>query len=216
MDAFTVADNARAPTTPKRVLAAIHNLPRRMRSGPLRTQQPRARGKENALPGQEDNAVPPRRRRRPAPLLPKSSTHIFGLGLTTPRDLDTPSPPPLSSSARFHTQRDTSANPLDADAGANADADAAEKWAPKNGQMIVKVWVPTTDDIWKVRAPADVGLEAFRARVAAKVGFGVSFSAVFEGHLRAVADEDAFRRWVAGRVRGGRNTLLTAHRLALQ
>ncbi|KAI0336829.1 hypothetical protein GY45DRAFT_1237521 [Cubamyces sp. BRFM 1775] len=174
MDAFTIADNARAPTTPKRVLAAIHNLPRRMRSGPLRTQQPRtaSQGKENALPGQEDHtAVPPRRRRRPAPLLPKSSTHIFGLGLT---------------------------------------------WAPKNGQMIVKVWVPTTDDIWKVRVPADVGLEAFRARVADKVGFAVSFSAVFEGHLRAVADEDAFRRWVAGRVRGGRNTLLTAHRLALQ
>ncbi|KAI8969422.1 hypothetical protein BD414DRAFT_525830 [Trametes punicea] len=191
------------PTTPKKVLAAIHNIPRRMRSGQLRAQQQAqvtARGKENVPPGQ-DAAVPPRRRRRPAPLLPKSSTHIFGLGLPLPRDLDAPSPPPP---ARVLLADDSP----DADAG-------GDKWAPKNGLIIVKVWVPTTDDIWKVRVPADVGLEAFRARVAAKIGFEVSFSAIVDGHLRTVADEDAFRRWVASRVRGGRNTLLTAHRLTL-
>ncbi|KAI0777292.1 hypothetical protein BD413DRAFT_468146 [Trametes elegans] len=185
-------ENTRAlpPTTPKKVLAAIHNIPRRMRSGTLRTQPPthalppqpqpqppragtttttrhRALGKENTPP--VPVAGPPPRRRRPAPLLPKSSLH------------------------------------------------ERERWAPRAGQMVIKVWVPTTDDIWKVRVPAaGVGLAAFRARVAAKVGFEVAFSAVVDGHLRTLADEDAFRRWVAGRVRGGRNTLLTAHRLVLQ
>ncbi|KAI0360556.1 hypothetical protein OH77DRAFT_1393135 [Trametes cingulata] len=166
----SIAENTRAtlsPTTPKKVLAAIHNIPRRMRSGTFRPQQqqtaqPRATGKENVPPGQE-TAAPPRPR-RPAPLLPNS-----------------------------------------------------ERWAAKDGRIIIKVWVPTTDDIWKVRVPADVGLAAFQAAVVAKIGFAVSFSAVMpDGCLRTVAEDDAFRRWVQGRVRDGRNTHLTAHRLELQ
>ena len=64
--------------------------------------------------------------------------------------------------------------------------------------------------------PEDIGLAAFRARVAAKLGFEVSFSAVSAGNLRTIGNEDAFREWVAGRVQNGRNTLLTAHRLVLQ
>ena len=32
----------------------------------------------------------------------------------------------------------------------------------------------------------------------------------------SVGDEEAFRRWVASRIRDGRNTTLTAHRLGLQ
>ncbi|KAH9852506.1 hypothetical protein C2E23DRAFT_921272 [Lenzites betulinus] len=183
MASITEPTRAQAPPpsapTPNRVLAAIHNLPRRMRSGtlrnttnpamptaapppvPQRPQSTRARtqGKENAPPVASSEAPP--RRRRPAPLLPK------------------------------------------------------EKWAPRDGHIVIKVWVPTTDDIWKVRVPVGEGLAPFRARVAAKVGFDVAFAAVVDGHLRAVADEDAFRRWAAGRVRGGRNTLLTAHRLEL-
>ncbi|OSD08155.1 hypothetical protein PYCCODRAFT_1402367 [Trametes coccinea BRFM310] len=171
------------PTTPTptaaknlNVLAAIHNIPRRMRSGQLRAPQAqtRARGKENVPPGEQDTEVPPRRRRRPAPLLPNP---------TLP--------------------------------GPDAEAQAGDKWAPKDGQIIIKVWVPTTDDIWKVRVPADVGLAAFRARVRDKVGFEARFSAVVEGRLRTVDDEGAFRRWVAGRVREGRNTLLTVHRTSL-
>ncbi|OJT02794.1 hypothetical protein TRAPUB_6650 [Trametes pubescens] len=215
----TTAENARAapPTTPKRVLAAIHNLPRRMRSGTLRNggnaQPPPplpplpahaqarapAKGKENTPPSQDAPSNPPRRR-RPAPLLPKSSKYVFGLGmmgLASPRDLDAPSPPPASS-ARFPL-------PLP----------AHEPWAVREGRMVIKVWVPTTDDIWKVRVPAGAGLGEFGAAVAAKIGFQVSFSAVVEGRLRTIGDEDAFRRWVAGRVREGRNTLLTAHRLEL-
>ncbi|KAI9070091.1 MFS general substrate transporter [Trametes sanguinea] len=186
--------------TPKKVLAAIHNIPRRMRSGQLRAPQTqtRARGKENVPPGEQDTEVPPRRRRRPAPLLPKSSTHIFGLGLPLPRDLDAPSPPP-SAVRRMLAALPGGPTLSPTLPTVDADADAATKWAPKDGQIIIKVWVPTTDDIWKVRVPTDVGLAAFRARVRDKVGFEVRFSAVVEGRLRTVDDDGAFRRWVAGR-----------------
>lgn len=228
MPTITTMENARAlpPSTPKRVLAAIHNLPRRMRSGTLRNinaqppppppplpahaqqtqaRRPSAKGKENTPPSSQEAVPHPPRRRRPAPLLPKSAKHMFGLGmmgLPSPRDLDAPSPPP--SSARFPL-------PLPAlPAGA-----PHEPWAVREGRMVIKVWVPTTDDIWKVRVPAGAGLGEFGAAVAAKIGFAVSFSAVVEGRLRTIGDEDAFRRWVAGRVREGRNTLLTAHRLEL-
>ena len=91
-----------------------------------------------------------------------------------------------------------------------------DKWAPRNGMIVIKVWVPSTDDVWKVRAPEDVGLAAFRKRVVEKLGFDVSFAALGRGRLTTIADEDAFRAWVATRIQRGRNTLLTAHRLVLQ
>ncbi|KAI0646420.1 hypothetical protein C8Q79DRAFT_926387 [Trametes meyenii] len=233
-------------TTPKKVLAAIHNLPRRMRSATLRTDRAPERlpthpplpilppqtgarnptrtptqGKENAPPAPAQHDPP--RRRRPAPLLPKSSVHVFGLGLPLPRDLDMPSPP---LSAGFpHTApgpRPTNPHPhphtFPTTTTTTTALTATEPWAPTpDGRIVLKVWVPTTDDIWKVRVAGDAPLAAVGARVAAKLGFAVSFAAVMpDGHLRAVGDEAAFRAWVAGRVRGGRNTLLTAHRLGLQ
>ncbi|KAI0372070.1 hypothetical protein BV20DRAFT_141558 [Pilatotrama ljubarskyi] len=221
----SITENTRslAPTTPKKVLAAIHNIPQRMRSGNFRPQQqqlhppetqsqPRAPGKENVPPGQE-TAAPPRPR-RPAPLLPKSSTHVFGLGLPLPRDLDAPSPPlPAWAPPPTHARRSSSA----AAASTSTRSETSGRWAAKDGRIIIKVWVPTTDDVWKVRVPADVGLAAFETAVEAKIGFKASFSAVMpDGCLRTVGEEDVFRRWVEGRVRDGRNTLLTAHRLELQ
>ncbi|KAI0711305.1 hypothetical protein C8Q76DRAFT_797621 [Earliella scabrosa] len=190
------------PTTPKKVLSAIHNLPKRMRSGTFRTHgqaaPPRAHGKENVPPGEHTTTArpppppPPQpqpRRRRPAPLLPKSSRSAHASGLDSPR----PRSPLLPSQIN-----------------------AAGRWAPKDGQIIIKIWLPSTGDIWKLRVPEGVGLAEFRARVAAKVGFEVGFSENTTGLLRNVADEGAFRRWVARRVVGGRNTPLTALRVVLQ
>ncbi len=201
----TTANVSLPPTTPKKVLTAIHNIPKRMRSRTFRAHAAPSRpsGKENVPPGDRNTNAqgdsrpprPPYPRRRPAPLLPQSSIHASGLDLRSPqapvRDLDVPSPrlPAASASA---------------------------SWAPKDGQIVIKIWLPSTDDIWALRVPQDVSLAAFRARVAAKLGFEVSFSAVRFGTLRTVGDEEAFRRWVAGRVRAGRNTTLTAHRLVLQ
>lgn len=86
-----------------------------------------------------------------------------------------------------------------------------QKWLPKDGKIIIKVWVPCTDDIWKFRVPEHVTFEDFRARVAQKVGFPVGFSSAAKDRFRSVSSESAFRTWVAGRVRGGRNCPLTAH-----
>ncbi|KAH9941240.1 uncharacterized protein BXZ73DRAFT_42086 [Epithele typhae] len=150
--------NTHQHTTSAKVLTAIHNIPRRVRSGTLRA--PRAAGKEN------DPGAPSKFAALP------------------------PIPEPRAEPAR---------------------------WAPAaDGRIVLKVWVPTTDEVWKVRVPAGTGLAAFRARVEAKLGFAVCFSAVRAGILRSVVDEGAFREWVRERVVDGRNTLLTAHRLELQ
>ncbi|TBU42475.1 hypothetical protein BD309DRAFT_962973 [Dichomitus squalens] len=196
---------ATEPTTPKKVLAAIHNLPKRMRSGTLRTQPARSRalGKENVPPGEMPSqpAAPrpmhPRPRRRPAPLLPRSPTRVLGLSLgshASPAEDQDVFAPPLPSS--FETPTD--------------------EFGAKDGKIAIKVWVPTTDDIWKLRVPEDVRLESFRTRVSAKVGFEVSFSALICGTLKTIGDDQAFREWVEGRLVSGRNSLLTAHRLVLQ
>ena len=95
-------------------------------------------------------------------------------------------------------------------------ASRSSRWASKDGKIVIKIWLPSTDDIWALRVPQDVSLAAFRTRVAAKLGFEVSFSAVRFGTLRTIGDEEAFRKWVSGRIKDGRNTTLTAHRLVLQ
>ncbi|RPD78938.1 hypothetical protein L226DRAFT_479642, partial [Lentinus tigrinus ALCF2SS1-7] len=193
------------PITPRNVLSTIHNIPKRMRSGTLlnRAHAPSSRpsGKENVPPGERNTNAqgharpprPPQPRHRPAPLLPQSSIHATGFDRRSApvRDLDLPSPRLPSAS------------------------ESSGRWAPKDGQIIIKIWLPSTDDIWALRVPQNVSLAAFRARVAAKLGFEVSFSAVRFGTLRTVGDEEAFRKWVAGRIRDGRNTTLTAHRLVL-
>ena len=214
----TVTEPHPNQTTPKKVLAAVHNLPKRARSQTLLGQptRPRALGKENVPPGEEPPSKPeptaPRRpthpRRRPAPLLlGRTPTSVLGLS--------------MGSHASPAVDQDVFSHPhslpaVDPHIPYSQPAQAANtKWAPKDGKIVIKVWVPSTDDVWKLRVPGDVRLESFRTRVAAKVGFEVSFSALVCGTLRTIADDDAFREWVAGRVVNGRNSLLTAHRLAL-
>lgn len=190
------------PMTPKRVLSAIHNIPRRMKSaGQLRAAS--ARGKENAPPQRKATRLV---RPRPPPItlppLPALPIHCMG-------DADSyPSPIPWSASRlAFSARLQTTAE---------KERDGADKWAAKDGQIVIKVWVPSTDDIWKIRVPEDVALAAFRSRVAAKIGFDISFAAVTGGRLRTIAEDGTFRSWVRQRVRKGRNQLLTAHRLVLQ
>ncbi|PIL27623.1 hypothetical protein GSI_10775 [Ganoderma sinense ZZ0214-1] len=217
----STADTDPQQATPKKVLTAVHNLPKRTRSQTLLGQpaRPRASGKENVPPGEKPTSktepAAPRRptypRRRPAPLLlGRTPTSVLGLSMgshASPAvDQDVfshPHPLPVETeSQQLHTPQPQAPK-------------SANKWAAKDGKIVIKVWVPSTDDIWKLRVPEDVRLESFRTRVAAKVGFEVSFSALVCGTLRPIADDDVFREWVAGRVVNGRNSLLTAHRLAL-
>lgn len=93
--------------------------------------------------------------------------------------------------------------------------DPTSKWAPKQGQIIIKVFVPSTDDIWMFRVPQDVNLADFTSRVATKLGFAVSFSGSLwdEPKYYFVTDE-RFKSWVKGRIRFGRNLPVVAHVLA--
>ncbi|KAI0746916.1 hypothetical protein C8Q80DRAFT_1121610 [Daedaleopsis nitida] len=206
-----------ATTPKKKVLSAIHNLPKRMRSATLRTQPSRAPGKENMAPSGRPPATRSQTHPRPTvgaskardvsrsgPLLPKPKSTGPVLTSPRPRDLDLPFwPPPLPNST-VHTHN-------------SAAAGAAGRWAAQDGQIVLKIWVPSTDDVWKLRVPEDASLEHFRARVEAKIGFRVSFASITAGQLRTVGSEEEFRAWVAARVDAdGRNRPLTAHRLVLQ
>ncbi|OCH87360.1 hypothetical protein OBBRIDRAFT_691697, partial [Obba rivulosa] len=91
-------------------------------------------------------------------------------------------------------------------------ANAELRWLPKDGQIIIKVSVPATDDIWKVRVPEDVTLDAFLRKVEDKVGFAVVLSAMATERCAKITTERAFRCWVQTRVRNGRNHPITAHR----
>ncbi|KIP09899.1 hypothetical protein PHLGIDRAFT_45214, partial [Phlebiopsis gigantea 11061_1 CR5-6] len=84
------------------------------------------------------------------------------------------------------------------------------RWDPVGGKIIIKVSVPSTDDIWRFKVQEHVSFRAFRAKVELKVGFAVVFTDRDPAGRRIVS-EDAFRRWVAGRVKNGRNYPITAH-----
>ncbi|KAG9309869.1 hypothetical protein JVU11DRAFT_10252 [Chiua virens] len=86
------------------------------------------------------------------------------------------------------------------------------KWASKDGQIVIKVFVPSTDDIWMFRVPQDIDLADFTSRVATKLGFTFSFSGSLwnepKYHFRT---DEQFNSWVKGRIRFGRNLPIVAH-----
>ncbi|KAL4067142.1 hypothetical protein V8B97DRAFT_972055 [Scleroderma yunnanense] len=86
------------------------------------------------------------------------------------------------------------------------------KWAPVDGMMIVKVFVPETDDIWKVRVPEDITLPRFSSRVLSKLGFHVAFSgSCFDGPEYYFRNDETFRYWIDKRIRNGRNLPIVSH-----
>lgn len=93
--------------------------------------------------------------------------------------------------------------------------DLTSKWAPKEGQIFIKVFVPSTDDIWMFRVPQDISLIHFTSRVVAKLGFVVSFSgSVWDEPKYYFRTDEQFKSWVKGRIRFGRNLPIVAHVLA--
>ncbi|KAI6033608.1 hypothetical protein PISMIDRAFT_686558 [Pisolithus microcarpus 441] len=79
--------------------------------------------------------------------------------------------------------------------------------------IIIKVFVPATDDTWKVCVPEDITLRRFTSKVLSKLGFHVAFSGgCFDGTEYYFRTDDVFRCWVSKRVRhGGRNLPIAAH-----
>lgn len=89
---------------------------------------------------------------------------------------------------------------------------ADTKWTAVDGMIVVKVFVPATDDIWRVRVPQDISLQRFTSKVLSKLGFHVAFSgSCFDGPEYHFRTNDAFRRWIDNRVRNGRNLPIVAH-----
>ncbi|KAG8218201.1 hypothetical protein J3R82DRAFT_3761 [Butyriboletus roseoflavus] len=90
--------------------------------------------------------------------------------------------------------------------------DPTSKWAPKQGQIIIKVFVPSTDDIWMFRVPQDINLADFTSRVVTKLGFAVSFSgSLWDEPKYYFMTDGRFKSWVNGRIRFGRNLPIVAH-----
>ncbi|KAI0072104.1 hypothetical protein K474DRAFT_1557979, partial [Panus rudis PR-1116 ss-1] len=77
----------------------------------------------------------------------------------------------------------------------------------------IPVHVPSMDDIWRLKVPQGVSLLEFREKVELKLGFPVVFVKNLPHNSRRtarIATEDAFKRWVAGRVKDGRNRPIVA------
>ena len=86
------------------------------------------------------------------------------------------------------------------------------RWASVDGMTVVKVFVPATDDIWKVRVPEDISLQRFTSRVLSKLGFHVAFSgSCFDGPEYYFRDDEAFHCWLDKRIRNGRNLPIVSH-----
>ncbi|KAI6044124.1 hypothetical protein EDC04DRAFT_2645333 [Pisolithus marmoratus] len=78
--------------------------------------------------------------------------------------------------------------------------------------IIIKVFVPATDDTWKVRVPEDITLQRFTSKVLSKLGFHVAFSgSCFDGPEYYFRTDDVFHCWVCKRIRHGRNLPIAAH-----
>lgn len=90
--------------------------------------------------------------------------------------------------------------------------DPTSRWTPKQGQIIIKVFVPSTDDIWMFRVPQNIDLVDFTSRVMTKLGFAISFSgSLWDEPKYYFMTDERFKSWVKGRIRFGRNLPIVAH-----
>lgn len=88
-------------------------------------------------------------------------------------------------------------------------------WNPVDGMIVIKVSIPSTDDIWRFKVHQNISFRAFRAMVELKVGFPVCLVDGPNPQARRIHSDEGFRRWVATRVKNGRNHPITAHKRQL-
>ena len=90
--------------------------------------------------------------------------------------------------------------------------DTTPKWAPKHGKIVIKVFVPSTDDIWMFRVPQNINLVDFTSKVVNKLGLSVSFSgSLWDEPKYYFRTDERFKSWVNSRIRYGRNLPIVAH-----
>ncbi|KAG2139711.1 hypothetical protein DEU56DRAFT_799801 [Suillus clintonianus] len=86
------------------------------------------------------------------------------------------------------------------------------RWAPKNGMMVIKVYIPSTDDIWAAYVPTSVTLSTFTCRWLSKLSLHLRFSGSAMDTPEYHFDSDeVFQYWVKRRVRHGRNLPIVGH-----
>ncbi|KAG1740340.1 hypothetical protein EDB19DRAFT_1635323 [Suillus lakei] len=86
------------------------------------------------------------------------------------------------------------------------------RWAPRNGMMVVKVYIPSTDDIWAAYVPTSITLSTFRCRWLSKLSLHLRFSGSAMDTPEYYFDSDeVFQHWVKRRVRHGRNLPIVGH-----
>ena len=134
------------------------------------------------------------------------ATHGFKNGLRRMANVSTERPLAKGKENYPSPSHGLSAPPAPQSSSANP-----HRWDPVDGKIIIKVSVPSTDDIWRFKVPENISFRAFRAKVELKVGFAAVFLDK-EPAGRRIVSEEAFRRWVAGRVKNGRNYPLVVHK----
>ena len=175
---------------------SFRNNVKRMRSGNLRGST-RAKGKENRPPGKAALSV--NTNIPPSPDISSPITPSFGTQFTD-QNVSYLWSPTLSSPT----------SPLVADFQHFEDLC---RWEPIDGMIFIKVHVPSTDDIWRFKVPEAIAFATFREKVIHKVGFEVGFVMSSEEGITLINSEDVWKKWLTGRIVGGRNKPLLALQL---
>ncbi|KAG1731973.1 uncharacterized protein EDB91DRAFT_701978 [Suillus paluster] len=86
------------------------------------------------------------------------------------------------------------------------------RWAPKNGMMVIKVYIPSTDDIWATYVPTSVTLSTFTCIWLSKLSLHLRFSgSVLDTPEYYFDSDEVFQHWVNRRIRHGRNLPIVGH-----
>lgn len=166
---------------------SFRNNVKRMRSGNLRGSS-RAKGKENR-PALSINTSLPSYPNGPAP-------GALGLGIVFPNQQVT------------YTTSPTSISPISPQV-ADFHSTLARRWDPIDGMIFIKVHVPSTDDIWRFKVPESITFDTFREKVMHKLGFVVGFAKTAKS-TKLITTEEAWKKWVVGRIKDGRNRPIVA------
>ncbi len=166
--------------------SGFRNNIRRMRSASLRDRirTSRTRGKENLPPLPLATAI--------------TQSHVD----TTPYLMFSNDVPHIviSSASRQTVTNTTTSNP--------------RRWDPVNGNIVLKVEVPTTGDIWRFKVPENVTLRSFKRKVELKLGYSVALSVGSDPCLSLITSEEDFKHWKTARFdEAGRNVPIKAYEI---
>ncbi|KAG2064958.1 hypothetical protein BDR04DRAFT_952558, partial [Suillus decipiens] len=86
------------------------------------------------------------------------------------------------------------------------------RWAPENGMIIIKVYIPSTDDLWAAYVPTSVTLSTFTCRWLSKLSLHLRFSgSAMDTPEYYFNSDEVFQCWVRCRIRHGRNLPIVGH-----